>query len=286
MTGLCFGVSAFLSPPASVIRELSRKVSPVFQMRKLVRAFEPQGKTVLKIKARDVDVFVSRSTSESQTSIKVEVEGRFSNDNRDPLRVIDETELLEIRIEENLQRKAWLSNFAGPIRGNRLRLELPASFSGRLVIENDAGLTEISVRALSELDWESVSGNLEVTDSEIFNAKLSSVSGDVAYEAITSNLTANLTSGNSSFKLLGLDRLLAARADLSSISGNLSLAVSRTASLQMQLSSMTGEVTSQPSLSRSKEAGVGRALEGVLGKGANEARLRSVSGNIDLKLID
>ncbi|RYZ76129.1 MAG: hypothetical protein EOP05_05950 [Proteobacteria bacterium] len=293
-TVLCFSVSAALvlknpkrSFPDSVLRELSRKVSPVSQLRKVVRTFEIGTVTHLKIKARDVNVVVKRSNA-SQSELRVEVEGRFANDSKEPLRVMDETEVLEIRVEENLRRRAWLSSFSGALDGNRMLLEVPSNFSGKLSIENDSGMTEISITALSELDWESVSGSLSVVGSEIFTARLSSVSGSVDYAAVTSDLTVSLTSGDGDFKLLGLDRLLSARADVSTISGNLSLSLAKSASVRLMISSMTGLAKSpnEIALKKSKELGSGQALEGVLGSGANEIRLRSVSGNSEVRMID
>lgn len=289
---LVFAVGCFIAAknadssaayPQSVVRELSRKVSPVLQLRSVHKVVDATGIVHLSIEARDLEIDIEKSTSSARNEFRFELEGRFAVENKEPLALTQTEGALKVSVLENLRRKQWLSQLSGPMNGNRLRILLPPSYSGSLFVRSTAGKTNlISVGGLSELDWESVSGDLLVSNSEVFVARLSSVSGAIKYEAATSELNAQLTSGDAHFRVSGLDRYLGAKLDLFSTAGQLKIEIPRTSTLRYSLSSLTGTLRSELPGKPSAERGGGQTLEGQLGRGEGELRARTISGDLNV----
>ncbi len=269
--------------PQSVVRELRGKVSPVLQLRSVHKAVAANGVVNLSIEARDLEIDIEKSTSSARNEFQFELEGRFAVENKEPLTATRAEGTLKVSVLENLRRKQWLSRLSGPMNGNRLRILLPATYSGSLLVRSTAGKTNlISVGGLSELDWESVSGDLLVSNSEVFVARLSSVSGAIAYEAATSELNVQLTSGDAHFRVSGLDRYLGAKLDLFSTAGRLAIEIPKTSTLRYSLSSLTGTLRSELPGKPSGERGGGQTLEGQLGRGEGELRARTISGDLNV----
>lgn len=267
--------------PSAAFANLRRALRPDREPRKLEKAASLQGIETIRIQTTATNIRVKRN--EAMNDLSMTLEGRFMKTDQEPLVLERKDSLLQIHVDEGLNRMTWTAAFDEESRNSVLTIVLPRQFSGQLVVETVSGNATLESLSLGELVWSSVSGELQSRGGEIHVARLKSVSGNVDFEGETLEFYMNLTSANGSLKLLGLEHFISPKVDAQTVSGRIDLSISSQASLRISISSFTGEASSTLPLKKSMQSS--GAWEGQMGEGRGELRLRSVSGSVHLTTI-
>jgi|GEM_PF-4821101 len=281
--GSSFGFSAIHKDafPNAAVTRLRHALRPDREARKLERAASVEGIETIRIQTTSTHIRVTRN--EAMNDLAVTLEGRFSKSALSPLDLEKQSSVLQIRVDDGLNRMDWLSAFDEESRNSELSIVLPRQFSGHLMIETVNGNTSLEGLSLGELNWSSVSGELQSQRGEIHVARLKSISGDLDFDGASLEFYLNLTSADAHVKLLGLEHAVSPKIDAQTVSGKIELAVSAQASVRISISSFTGVASSSLALKKSMQSS--GALEGQIGEGRGELRLRSVSGSVRLTTI-
>lgn len=278
--GCLIGSAALTSTPLDEffsvrVAALRHAMRPEREARKFEKASSVNGVMTIAIETTQTNIRVVRV--EAMNDLAVTLEGRFPRSDLEPLQVSRSGDRLVVHVDEG--HLEW-GQFDDENHNSELSLVLPRQFSGNVEITTVSGDTRVSDLSLSALTWKSVSGSLEAHSGEMHIVKLSSVSGDVDYQAESLELGLNVTSGHAHIVLRGLEHITAGKYDLQTTSGLIDCAVAPQASLRLSLSSFTGEATSSVPLKTSMHSG--GASEGEMNGGGGELRMRAVSGSVRL----
>lgn len=267
--------------PQSSFNRIRRALRPDREARKIERASSLAGIETIRLQTTATSIDVKRS--DALNDLALTLEGQFLKADREPLALQKDEKSLVVRVDEGLASTPWRFAFDEESRNSSLSIVLPRQFAGRLLIETVSGDTTLEALSLGELEWSSVSGELQTNGGEIHVARLKSVSGNVSYEGTTPEFSLNLTSADATVTLENIESAISPKIDAQSVSGRLDVTVPENASLRISISSFTGEATSSLDLKKSMQSK--GALEGRLGAGGGELRLRSVSGNVRLTTL-
>jgi hypothetical protein len=267
--------------PATNLSRIRHALKPNREARKIERASTLQDIETIRVQTSATNISFKRV--DALNDMAVTLEGQFVKEATDPLQLEKSNRTLNVVVDEGDRRTPWRFAFDDENRNSSLSIALPRQFAGRLIIATVSGDTTLEALSLGELSWESVSGELQSTSGEIHIAHLKSVSGNIAFTGVTPDLDVRVTSADATLVLQDIERTLSAKLDAQSVSGRLDVTVPEASSLRISISSLTGEATSSIDLKKSMQSK--GALEGQLGAGGGELRLRSVSGNVRLTTL-
>jgi hypothetical protein len=264
--------------PSAQLTHLRRALRPRREAGKFERAASVDGIQVISLQTTATRIRVIRN--EAMNDLSVTLEGRFLKTNLEPLQLEKTPSAIRVRVDEGLTHLPWRAAFDGESHNSELTVVVPRRYAGKLVIKTVSGQTDLEGLSLGELRWASVSGSLESRDGEIHVARLESVSGDIDFSGESLEFYLNLTSGGARVVLKGLEHIISPKIDAQTVSGTISMAIPSSSSVRISMSSFTGRATSTIDLKKSMQSS--GALEGQLGLGGGELRLRSVSGVVRL----
>jgi DUF4097 and DUF4098 domain-containing protein YvlB len=264
--------------PVNVVMKLRRALRVEREARMVEKVTSVDGIQLIHITTAATNISIKRNNDLQDLAITLE--GAFLKTNTQPLKFEKTDSRISIKVEDSLGRLPWASFFDDSIHNSEISLTLPRRFSGLIEIETVSGETHLAALSLSALNWRSVSGLLENRGGEIHVVRLQSVSGDVDFNGEAIEFYMTLTSSSARLVLEGLDHLTNPKIDTQTVSGQIDLAISSKASARISMSSFTGQTTSTVELKKSMHSA--GALEGQLGAGTGEIRLRSVSGSARL----
>ncbi len=260
--------------PAVIGSSLLRALRPHREPRKLERVESVDGIRVIHITTTATNVLIKRN--DDLQDLSMSLEGAFLKTIAEPLQFSKSDSGISIKVDDGLGRLPWATLIGDSSHNSELSLILPRRFSGHIEIETVSGDTHLTDLSLSELTWKSISGSLENRDGEIHIVRLRSVSGDVDFKGESIEFYLNLTSSSAHLVLEGLEHITNSKVDAQTVSGQIDLAISPQASVRISMSSFTGQTFSTVDLKKSMHSA--GAMEGQLGSGSGEIRLRSVSG--------
>lgn len=264
--------------PKSTWRTLTHALVPGRAARKIERVSTVAGVQTIRISTVSTNIRIIRN--EALNDLYLTAEGQFTKSDAEPLTFEKQDGVISIRLDEGAVRMPWKFAFDEPSSNSTLTLTLPRQYAGRVSIETMSGQTWLEQLSLGELDWVSVSGELRSRGGEIHVARLKSVTGNLQFEGESLEFYLNLTAANAHVNLKGLEHIISPKIDAQTVSGTIDMTVSAQASARVSLSSFTGEAKSNLDLKKSMQSA--GALEGQLGAGGGELRLRAVSGSVRL----
>jgi hypothetical protein len=264
--------------PRIQISNLHRALRPEREAKQIEKIASVQGITSLRFFTTATSVHILRN--EDLQDLSLSLEGRFSKSNQQPLQIEKTATSISIRVDDESGRLQWESAFDDGNNYSELTVVLPRQFSGRIEIETVSGAVQLTELSLSEVVWKSLTGTLQSRGGSVHVVHLQSLDGDVDFDGEAMEFVMSLTSAKARVVLQGLEHIANARIDLQSVSGQIDAAISEKASLRISLMSFTGQSSSTIDLKKSMHSG--GALEGQLGAGVGELRLRSVSGTTRL----
>lgn len=260
--------------PMTVVDSLQRALQPDREPRRLEQVASISGIHSIRLSTTATNIIVKRN--EALRDLSIVLEGSFLKTNLRPFEFKKNTTAISIKIDERGGPLPWSTFFEKSGHNSELEITLPREFSGTLEIETASGDTRLAALSLGELIWKSESGSIENRGGEIHVVRLHGASGDIDFNGESIEFYMNLLAANAHLVLEGLDHITNPKIDLQSTSGQIDLAISNKASARISMSSFTGLATSEVDLKKSMHSA--GALEGQLGSGLGEIRLRSISG--------
>jgi hypothetical protein len=166
--------------------------------------------------------------------------------------------------------------------GLTLEVKLPASFKGKLQFKTTSGDLSLKGATLQGLSVEGVSSDLKLESVALHEAKIQTTSGDVDLEGRVDRLQAETVSGDVQVEFDPAQAKALERLEIETTSGDVTAYISENLDARIQVSSVSGEITTdiQPLIA----AGFTEkpSAEAQLGAGRGEVRFKTVSGDISI----
>lgn len=156
-----------------------------------------------------------------------------------------------------------------------------ASSPGKLSLDTVSGNVTLKLTS-PQVSINTVSGDLKLLGHLNGRVEIESVSGNVELDTpVLSQLQFNTVSGNGRFNTsLRAD----GRVEMDSVSGELSLSLPKASSAQFQIESFSGDISSAIGKVVKEEYGPGQSLDARLGDGKARVNLNSMSGDVTVEL--
>jgi len=156
-----------------------------------------------------------------------------------------------------------------------------ASSPGKLTVESVSGNVLLKLTS-PQVTVNSVSGDVKMLGHLNGRLDVETVSGNVELDTpVLSQLHFNSVSGDGSFQL-GLAK--DGRIEMDSVSGRLSLGLPASSSAKFQVESFSGDISSAFGKVVKEEYGPGRSLDARLGEGNGRVEMNTMSGDVLIKL--
>lgn len=156
-----------------------------------------------------------------------------------------------------------------------------ASSPGKLSVETVSGNVSLKLTS-SQVSVNTVSGDMKMLGHLNGRLEIETVSGNVELDTpVLSQLHFNSVSGNGRF-LTSLRN--DGRVDMNSVSGDLRLTLPKTSSAQFKVESFSGDISSAIGKVVKEEYGPGQSLNARLGAGKARFDLNTMSGDVTIEL--
>jgi hypothetical protein len=160
-------------------------------------------------------------------------------------------------------------------------VQVLASSPGKLAIDTVSGNVVLKLTS-TQVSVNSVSGDLNLLGHLKGRVELETVSGDVKLDTpVLSQLSFNTVSGDGSFKT---SLLSGGKIDMESVSGDLGLSLSNDCSAELEIETFSGNISSAVGKVEEEEYGSSESLKARLGDGKGQINLSTMSGDVRLSL--
>lgn len=230
------------------------------------------GATVAASGIREIDV--SWVSGEVNVTVYDGTEIRFSESSN---KTLDEDDQLQYRVRDG----KLTIQYTKPRRGlqifnntpsKTLELQIPSSMTlKKLSIDNVSSTVYVDAGHLyiDEVDLESVSGSVTLSNLNTAKLDMESVSGDIQAGGLVDVLDVETVSGTQTYSLPWLPY----EADMDSISGNVIVYTTRETGFTVKLESVSGNLTSDIATDQVKR-------QMTYGDGSSKIDVETVSGNV------
>ena len=160
-----------------------------------------------------------------------------------------------------------------------IQVQVPAEYTGEVQIRTTSGdclLSGQTEYSWSQLQFGSVSGNLQVDRAHIPSIKFTNVSGSINLAACTGQVSGKTVSG-----AIHIDWIQFGASEISTTSGDVQIRIPPDTGLQLEYSTVSGSFQNQ-NLPLQIVRQTRRKLEGNLNQGTVPLQVHTVSGNLSL----
>ena len=179
----------------------------------------------------------------------------------------------DIDVQQMAGRKLTSETVSGDTR-------ITASSPGNTQVESVSGNVFLRITT-AKVSVESVSGDIDLQGGLSGDVHLESVSGDVRLGAgRLDSLNLDTVSGDA---VLQMDMTPTGVVKTDSVSGNVELALPRSASARLHVETFSGDITSDIGQARKESEGPGKTLDARLGAGQAEIHLETFSGDVRVR---